>query len=73
MGEKPLMRQLWEAWTVGYNMVLSTFVGLGIGYGLDYLFHTSPWLTIIFLIIGIITGFRELFRIAKKQENGPDS
>jgi ATP synthase protein I len=73
MAEKPLFRQLLEASTVGLNLVLSTFVGLAIGYGLDYLFHTSPWLTIIFLIIGIITGFRELIRIAKKQDNGPGS
>jgi ATP synthase protein I len=73
MAEKPLFRQLLEASTVGLNLVLSTFVGLAIGYGLDSLFHSSPWLTIIFLIIGIITGFRELIRIAKKQENGPGS
>jgi len=74
MAEKPLFRQLLEASTVGLNLVLSTFVGLAIGYGLDSLFNTSPWLTIIFLIIGIIAGFRELVRIAKKQQdNGPDS
>ena len=70
MAEKPLFRQLLEASTVGLNLVLSTFVGLAIGYGLDHLFHSSPWLTIIFLILGIITGFRELLRIAKKQDNG---
>jgi ATP synthase protein I len=73
MAEKPFLRQFLEASTVGLNLVLSTFVGLAIGYGLDSYFHTSPWLTIIFLIIGIITGFRELIRIAKKQNNGPDS
>jgi ATP synthase protein I len=73
MAEKPLLRQLLEASTVGLNLVLSTFVGLAIGYYLDRYFHTSPWLTIIFLIIGIVTGFRELIRIAKKQNNGPDS
>jgi len=74
MAEKPLFRELLEASTVGLNLVLSTFVGLAIGYGLDSLFNTSPWLTIIFLIIGIIAGFRELVRIAKKQQdNGPDS
>ena len=73
MAEKPFFRQLWEASTVGLNLVLSTFVGLAIGYGLDSLFHSSPWLTIIFLIIGIITGFLELFRIAKKQDNGSGS
>ena len=73
MAEKPLFRQLLEASTVGLNLVLSTFVGLAIGYGLDHLFNSSPWLTIIFLIIGIITGFRELIRIAKKQDDGPGS
>jgi len=53
---------------VGIHLVVSTFVGLAIGYGLDKLFGTSPYLTVIFLIIGIIAGFRELIRIAKKQE-----
>ena len=73
MPEKPFFRQLWEASTVGLNLVLSTFVGLAIGYGLDRFFHSAPWLTIIFLVLGIVTGFRELIRIAKKQDNGSDS
>ena len=73
MTEKPFFRQLMQASTIGINLVLSTFVGLAIGYGLDSLFHSSPWLTIIFLILGIIAGFRELLRIANKQDNGPDT
>ena len=73
MAEKPFFRQLMQASTIGINLVLSTFVGLAIGYGLDSLFHTSPWLTIIFLILGIIAGFRELLRIANRQDNGSDT
>ncbi|PKL52470.1 MAG: hypothetical protein CVV37_01120 [Nitrospira bacterium HGW-Nitrospira-1] len=73
MAEKPFFRQLLQASAVGINLVLSTFVGLAIGYGLDSLFHSSPWLTIIFLILGIIAGFRELLRMAKKQDNGSDT
>jgi ATP synthase protein I len=73
MSEKPLFKQLMQASTIGINLVLSTFVGLAIGYGLDSLFHSSPWLTIIFLILGIIAGFRELLRIANRQDNGPGS
>lgn len=69
--EKPLLRQLLEASSIGINLVLSTFVGFAIGYFLDKLFGTSPWLTAIFLIIGIIAGFRELLRIARKQD-GPN-
>ena len=36
MAEKPLFKQLLEASTVGLNLVLATFVGLAMGYGLDY-------------------------------------
>ncbi|HAK88146.1 MAG TPA: ATPase F0F1, partial [Nitrospiraceae bacterium] len=43
--EKPLFRQLIEASSVGINLVISTFVGLAIGYWLDKLFGTSPYLT----------------------------
>ncbi|MDA8078213.1 MAG: AtpZ/AtpI family protein [Nitrospiraceae bacterium] len=62
-----------RAWSVGLNLVVSTFVGLAIGYGLDRLFSTNPWLTIIFLILGIISGFRDLYRFAQRQNNGSDS
>jgi ATP synthase protein I len=66
MSGKLFSKQFLQAWTVGLNLVLSTFVGLAIGILLDKLFDTSPWLTIIFLILGIIAGFRELFRMSKK-------
>ncbi|NOX20821.1 MAG: AtpZ/AtpI family protein [Nitrospirae bacterium] len=61
-----------EASTVPLNVVAATFVGLAIGYGLDRLFGTSPYLTFIFLILGIIAGFRELYRFARSQQNGDD-
>ena len=75
MPEKSLFKQLLNASTVGLNLVISTFIGLAMGYGIDYALdkwfglHTKPWFTIIFLFIGIIAGFRELFRIAKKSDN----
>jgi ATP synthase protein I len=73
MAEKPVLKHLLQVSTIGINLVLATFVGLAMGYGLDSLFGTSPWLTFIFLILGIIAGFREIIRVARKQdENGPD-
>lgn len=66
--EKTSFKQLLEASSVGIHLVVSTFVGLAIGYGLDKLFGTSPYLTVIFLLIGIIAGFMELLRVARKQE-----
>jgi len=67
--EKPLFRQLFTVGMIGIQFALSIFVGFAIGYFLDKLFHTFPWLTIIFLIFGIIAAFRELFSLAGK-ENG---
>ena len=65
--EKPLLKQLVEASAVGIQLVLCTFVGFAIGYFLDKVLKTFPWLTVIFLIFGIVSGFYELLRVAKKQ------
>lgn len=55
--------------TMGISMVLATFIGLGFGYFLDHrVFNTSPWFTLIFLVIGIIAGFRNIYIIAKRAE-----
>ncbi|HDL20666.1 MAG TPA: AtpZ/AtpI family protein [Nitrospirae bacterium] len=63
-----------EASQLGLHMVAATFAGLAIGYWLDKFFKTYPWLTIIFLFLGIIAGFAELFRFARKQtrDNGKE-
>ncbi len=58
-------RALWRGSLVGVHMVATTFVGLAIGYYLDKFFDTRPWLTLIFLFIGIGAGFKELFKYAK--------
>jgi len=66
-GTRESMRLLALASTMGISMVLATFIGLGVGLFLDHkVFHTAPWFTIIFLILGIIAGFKNLYVIAKK-------
>jgi len=72
MPEKSVFRQLLEASTVGMNLVISTFIGLAMGYGIDYLlgrwfgWHTKPWFTVVFLFVGIFAGFKDLYMMAKK-------
>lgn len=71
-GTRESLRLLALASTMGISMVLATFIGLGFGLFLDYkVFHTEPWFTIIFLILGIIAGFRNLYVIAKKVDEKP--
>ena len=66
--EKSFIGHLLDASSIGIQLVVSTFAGFLIGYGLDRLFHTSPWLTFIFLVLGIISGFRELLKLVKKSD-----
>lgn len=66
-------RDTFRAMSVGINLVVSTCVGLAIGYFLDKYLNTRPWLTLIFMFLGIISGFRELYRLARRQSNGADS
>jgi ATP synthase protein I len=54
-------------------MVFATVVGLYIGLKLDEWLGTSPWLTALFLLIGIIAGFRNLFVYAKKSQDDLDN
>jgi len=71
--ERGVLGELLRASTVGLNLVAATFIGLAIGWFLDRVFGTRPYLTIVFLILGIIAGFRELFKMAKKENNKKDA
>ena len=56
--------------TLGLTIVIATFIGLALGLWLDRVFDTSPWLTIIFLLLGIVAGFRNFYRLC---QSGPRS
>ena len=53
---------------LGIEMFASVLIGAFGGYGLDYLFHTKPWLMIAGFVLGSVAGFRALFRLIN-QEN----
>jgi ATP synthase protein I len=55
------LRLVGLASTLGLTIVIATFIGLALGLWLDRVFNTSPWLTVIFLIVGIVAGFRNFY------------
>ena len=72
--KREFFRLLGVASTVGINLVISTFIGFAIGYVLDKkVFNTFPWLTIIFLILGIVAGFKYLFKVVQKMGDNKES
>jgi F0F1-type ATP synthase assembly protein I len=61
-GTRKKTGEAYEALTLGFLFPVATALGFGIGYGLDKVFHTWPWLTIIFTVIGVAGAFVQLFR-----------
>jgi len=59
-----------EASSIGWMFPIAIGMGALIGWGLDKLFHTSPWLTWIFLAFGIIAAFLNLFRMGLRDDGG---
>jgi hypothetical protein len=44
---------------------IATFIGFGMGYGLDLVFHTG-WIRYVFLVLGTVSGFIEMVRELNK-------
>ncbi len=72
--DKKTLMQAVMASTIGYQVAFAPFIGMGIGVYLDSKFGTLPYLTLLFLVLGIFAGARNYYRFAKQQqekEKGP--
>ena len=63
---KAILDVMGDVGTLGTHMVASTFVGLAIGYFLDKWLGTKPWLLLLFLLVGIVAGFKNMYSEAMK-------
>ncbi len=48
-------------------MVAATFIGFGMGHFLDQWLDSKPWLTLIFLFLGIVAGFRNVYILTARE------
>lgn len=51
---------------VGLVLVICTVIGYAFGSWLDRVFGTSPWLMLVFTVMGVAAGFIEMFRIVMR-------
>jgi ATP synthase protein I len=58
------VRQVGVLSGVGLTLVISTVLGLWGGYVLDRWLGSAPWLMLVGLLLGIVSGFVNLFRAA---------
>jgi ATP synthase protein I len=50
------------AMRLGVELVAAMVIAVAIGWGLDRLFHTKPWLMILMVPVGMAAGLRNLVR-----------
>ncbi|WP_147819702.1 AtpZ/AtpI family protein [Salidesulfovibrio onnuriiensis] len=78
---KDLLQVGGVAGTMGLHLVSATVVGIAIGYWLDNKFfpvylgwETAPWCFVVFLFLGIVTGFKMVIedtrRLQREEESG---
>jgi ATP synthase protein I len=63
---KKTIRTLGYFSTIGLSMAFAIGLGAGIGYWLDKKLGTDPWLFFVFLSLGIVAAFRNLYIMYKK-------
>ncbi len=71
--DRKFIRMIGVLSTVGITMVVATVIGFYIGYWLDTKLGTKPWLMLVFLLLGIAAGFKNLFDQVKKIQDFDDS
>lgn len=57
-----------SALMIPYLFLAYPLAGIIIGTWLDKKLKTSPWLLLVFLILGMVEAIREMIRIAKQAE-----
>lgn len=59
--------------SIGLLILVSTVIGLGIGYWLDSKLGTAPWLALILTIFGLASGLYEavviLIRVTREDND----
>ena len=64
--KRQLFRSLGFLSSIGISMVAASLIGLYIGITLDDWLDCKPWMTIIWLGIGIAAGFRNIFILTRR-------
>jgi ATP synthase protein I len=52
--------------SIGLQVALSILIGYFFGSYLDGKFHTEPWLTVIFFLLGVAAAVRNIGLVIKK-------
>ncbi len=65
-GLKPETSGIGQALRIGVEMVSALVVGVGLGWFLDNLLGTKPWMMIVFIFLGGAAGILNVYRTAMR-------
>lgn len=60
------------AFRLSTEFVAAPVVGGAIGWGLDYLFGTTPVFLLVMFVFGVAAGFRNILRAAKEMRESDE-
>ena len=61
-----------SASSVGLEMGLSVAIGLIVGIYMDKWLGTSPWMMLLWLVLGLAAAFRGVFRAVKRVDKAAE-
>jgi ATP synthase protein I len=61
-----------SASSIGLELGLSVAIGLLVGWWLDQHLGTQPWLMLLWLVFGLIAGFRGVVRAVKRADRAAE-
>jgi ATP synthase protein I len=56
-----------ELASMGLYLLVAIALGVAIGYYLDRWLDTAPWFLAIFLTAGVMAGFRNMYRLLRRE------
>jgi ATP synthase protein I len=59
--------------SIGLELGISVILGLLFGWWLDKQLGTTPWMMLLFLVFGLIAGFRGVMRAVSRAEKAAEA
>jgi F0F1-type ATP synthase assembly protein I len=70
--KKELLHILGTVSSMGISVAAAIAIGVFMGLQIDKWLGTAPWFFFIFLLFGIIAGFRNIYRISDQEIHKDD-
>lgn len=67
------LSQAHAGWRMVTELVTGIGVGFALGYGLDELFGTTPWLIVLLTLLGFAAGVRVMLGTAREMQRQSDA